>query len=484
MSNPPSAAHTVNGENAVVTSASEVAAGIGRDVLGRGGNVYDAVVAMALAETVLLPPKCGLAGDIVAIVMRAGQPAPQALVSVGPAPRRLAQAIEEAGSLPATGGLSVGIPGAPAGFTALLARATMSRAQLAAPAIRLAREGFAWPMMAARLTRQSQELLREQNPDGVVYLPGGQPAEEGTRTTLPGLADVLDEFVARGGDLFAGPLGDVVIDRIVECGGIIERDELTSARAEWLDCETTIVDGTRVWATPLPTHGRSLLDAVSRERSDSGQRGLVRACEDAVAARQREHGDAAHGGGTSVVTAADSAGNAVVLVHSNSFQKYGSGIVVPGYGLVLSNRPGRGFTAVAGHPNYPAAGKRPVTTLHAWAVRRPDGAVLLGATPGGENQMRWNAQCVAAAQAGVDDPGEIVSAPRWGRFAGTLTVEEGFTDHDRAGLADGEERELEFAPRLSLWSAQQVIRMTPQPTGHFDVAAAADPRTAATAYGV
>ncbi|MCU1650877.1 MAG: gamma-glutamyltransferase [Pseudonocardia sp.] len=93
--------------------------------------------------------------------------------------------------------------------------------------------------------------------------------------------------------------------------------------------------------------------------------------------RRSTHADSSIGGGTSVVTAADTAGNAIVLVHSNSFQRYGSGIVVAPYGLVLSNRPGRGFTDDPSHPNFPAPGRRPVTTLHAWAAETPDGSLLL-----------------------------------------------------------------------------------------------------------
>ena len=68
-----------------------------------------------------------------------------------------------------------------------------------------------------------------------------------------------------------------------------------------------------------------------------------------------------------MVSAADGEGNVVVVVHSNSFPPIGSGIVVPDYDLVLANRAGRGFTPT-GHPNFPNAGRRPATTLHAWAV--------------------------------------------------------------------------------------------------------------------
>ena len=48
-----------------------------RAALRDGGNAYDAAVAAALAETVLLPPKCGFGGDLVAIVIPGSAPSPK-----------------------------------------------------------------------------------------------------------------------------------------------------------------------------------------------------------------------------------------------------------------------------------------------------------------------------------------------------------------------------------------------------------------------
>jgi gamma-glutamyltranspeptidase / glutathione hydrolase len=465
-------------ERAVVTAATPLAADAGAAVLRDGGNVYDAVVAAALVETVLLPPKCGLAGDVVALVVRAGRPEPEALISVGPAPRKLGEALATR-SLPAVGGLSVGIPGAPAGYRALAERGRIPLANLAEPAIDLALRGFAWPEISSYLTARSVDVLREQNPDGVVYLPAGLPAAEGTSMTLPGLAQVLESYVAHPEALFAGELGDAVHQAIRSRGGVIERDELDSAQALWTAPEARTVGRSRLWATPGPTHGPSLLDAVSSAPRGCRAAELVDCVETAIAVRSRELGDRALGGGTSVATAADGDGNAVVLVHSNSFQRYGSGIVVEPYGLVLSNRPGRGFTAVPGHPNFPTPGRRPVTTLHAWAVRLDDGSLMLGATPGGENQMRWNAQTISSVLDGVDDPAALVAAPRWGRFSGRLTVEEGFSEQDLIEL--GTLGEIDLTGRHSLRSAQQVLRLRGPDA---PLRAGADPRTGAAARGI
>ncbi|WP_174889838.1 gamma-glutamyltransferase, partial [Acrocarpospora pleiomorpha] len=96
-----------HGSLGVVGAGARTAAVIGAAALLDGGNAFDAVIAAGLAETVLLPPKCGLAGDVVALVQPADRPAPRALLSIGAAARRLPQALA-ARPLPRDGGLSVG----------------------------------------------------------------------------------------------------------------------------------------------------------------------------------------------------------------------------------------------------------------------------------------------------------------------------------------------------------------------------------------
>src|SRR6056297_3905718 len=78
-----------DGSRAVVTAAIPSAAEIGALQLEAGGNAFDAAVAAALAETVWLPMKCGLGGDVVAIYRRMNGPV-KALLSIGRGPLALA----------------------------------------------------------------------------------------------------------------------------------------------------------------------------------------------------------------------------------------------------------------------------------------------------------------------------------------------------------------------------------------------------------
>ncbi|MFT3853602.1 MAG: gamma-glutamyltransferase [Ilumatobacteraceae bacterium] len=473
---------TGRGARGIVVAAAPGAAAIGSALLRSGGNAYDAVVAALLAESVLLPPKCGLAGDLVALTLGPGEQAPSSLLAIGGAPRRLADEVRRRGSLADTGPLSVGVPGAPAGYAALAERATQPLSCLAAPAIALARDGFAWAPICATLAIESQQLVDEHNPAGTRYYPSGRPLAPGELVSLPGLVRVMEAFVARGERLFQGRLGELVAERVQAAGGVIDVEDFELADASWSGCPSRAIgrSGWRVYATPAPTHGVSLLDAVSAlaDRSVAGD--VLRSVTAAEARRDRP-GLVGRSDSTSMVSAADSVGNVVVAMHSNSYPRFGSGLIVDELDLILSNRAGRGFTPVPGHPNFPNPGQRPSTTLHLWAAGYRGEISHLGGTPGGVNQMCWNAQTLRNLFAGETAPGALTVAPRWEKAApgAPVPVEEGLSTDDVDSLrCTGEVVEV---PRWGLRSATQVIR---RPVPGSALIGGVDPRTGGLALGV
>lgn len=407
--------NSARGKRGVVSAASPEAAMAGRDAMANGGNAFDAALAAAFMETVVLPSKCGLAGDVVAIVQVSGQ-IPKSLIAIGTAPEGLAKAVQESG-LPKTGGLSVGVPAAPAGYTALSELATKGLSELARPAIDVSNQGYAWSPLTERYVKQAEQLLRAQNPDGTVYLPESGLRTAGDWVALPGLGRLLEEFVRSGSSLFCGALGEKVVETVRERGGVLTMKDLRTQTAEWSPLVSTEVAGHRLSATPNPTHGPSLLEAVAAAEGSSHPDDLIPAVIAAARARREKAGDIDGDGGTSVVTAADDLGNAIVLVHSVSHPTFGSGIVVPEYDFVLSNRAGRGFTNEPGHPNAPAVGRRPMTTLHAWMLERGTERYF-GATSGGEQQMPWSAQVVSRLIGGKSQPLAVLS-PLWAVDPGT-----------------------------------------------------------------
>lgn len=463
----------------VCCAAAPIAAHAGAEVLRDGGNAFDAAVTAALAETVLLPPKCGFGGDLVAIVRRAGEATPRALVAVGGAPAGLAE-VARSGEWRDVGANSVGPPAAAAGYDTLASLGRFDRARHAAPAIALARNGFTWAAVCTRLAEQAAALVAEMHPEGCSYYPDGAPIAPGAPVRLPGLADVLDEWVRRGADLLAGPVGAAIVDAVQTRGGVLTADDFRFAQAEWFDCATAPIAGRTVWTTPAPTHGPSLLDALGAAWSTGSEPSPGHLHTAVLAAIARRRNTLADPSGTSMVSAADADGTVVVIVHSNSFPRFGSGIVVPAYSLTLANRAGRGFTPREGHPNFPLAGRRPATTLHAWAVSDERGAPqFFGATPGGANQMPWNAQTVHRLLAGEHRPGVLVSSPLWEWLPDDdgLRLEGGFSDADVEALGSVAARVLR-THRWGCKSAQQVVRVA---GGDGVIEAAADPRTVGAA---
>jgi gamma-glutamyltranspeptidase/glutathione hydrolase len=352
--------------------------------------------------------------------------------------------------------MSVGPPAAAAGYAALADLGRLGRGRLAAPAIELAVDGFPWAPVCTRLSEQAAALVQEMNAEGCVYYPDGSPISPGTITRLPGLVKVLEEFVARGAGLMDGPVGSAVVAAVHARGGVLTDDDFGFARAEWATCSVGTLATTHgdvpTWATPSPTHGPSLLDAVAGLGSPNPSHvDVLRQVMKAISERRSTLCDPS---GTSMVSAADTEGNVVVIVHSNSFPRFGSGIV-----------------------------RRPATTLHAWAVAGMDGYPrFMGATPGGANQMPWNAQTLARIARGETDPGVLVASPIWEWLPEDdgLRIESGFEPDDVESLRSSVPRVIN-APRWGCKSAQQVVRV---PRGSEAWVGAADPRTVGLALGV
>lgn len=469
---------TAVGRGGVVAAAAPIAASIGAQMLRDGGNAYDAAVAAALAESVLLPLKCGLAGDLVALCLEPGATEPQALTAIGPAAGGLAK-VAQRGALTTTGPTSVGVPAAPAGYAELAARGRFGREAVAGPAMALARDGFAWSPVLEQLTRSVVGLLKQHNPAGTAYLPNGEAIPAGSTVRLPGLAAALREWVDRGSEMMTGPVGEALSNRVIAAGGVITPADLASARVEWQAAEMAQVGEMRIWSTPAPTFGPSLLACCSNEKFLGGVDGIWRAVVEAMKQRERTLSDPLHDEGTSAVGCVDAEGRVVVIIHSNSFPRFGSGIVLEEYQLILSNRAGRGFNSTPGHSNFPSQGKRPATTLHAWAAG--NGRVeLMGGTPGGINQMIWNAQTLKEIFLGAKDPGPIVTAPRWAWDPPSKTI---FVESDSDPevikyFASSTETGSTIVPPLSLHSVQ-LIAVVPSSDGPRVIAV--DPREGATA---
>src|SRR5262245_2220281 len=152
-----------------VCSPLTLASTIGLDVLRDGGNAVDAAVATNLALAVAYPHMCGVGGDLLAMVWADG-----VLVGLNSSGRLPAAAAPAVIAVPERGIGSATVPGAPAGWQALVARfGTRPLRSLADPAIRLARDGVTPAPGLARMTEWSRGLLQADPEAARIFLAGG-----------------------------------------------------------------------------------------------------------------------------------------------------------------------------------------------------------------------------------------------------------------------------------------------------------------------
>jgi gamma-glutamyltranspeptidase/glutathione hydrolase len=195
-------------------------------------------------------------------------------------------------------------------------------------------------------------------------------------------------------------------------------------------------------------------------------------------------------GDTTSCLAVDADGRAVSAISSLAFT-YGARISVPGTGIALNNRLGRGAYLVPGHPNALARRRKPLHTLNAWVVTDREGQLRhVGNTPGGDGQVQWNMQLISHLVDGDLDPQAAVAAPRFtvhpGSDADAVGRPETLQAESRLGAATlAELRERGHQVRdVGPWGAGGSALVISVDPDRGVLAGGADPRQDGVALGV
>jgi gamma-glutamyltranspeptidase/glutathione hydrolase len=257
----------------MVVTEHPLATEVGLEVLDAGGNAADAAVAAALALAVVYPQAGNLGGGGFALwVPHQGKPraldfretAPAALTSEafldgdGAVDRQLAMA----------SGLAAGVPGSPAGLWELHQWAgSLPLAEVVAPAIRLAGEGFAVdPWLAEKLGEEPFASRLQASPAAAaVFYPGGRPLAEGDLLVQPELAGTLQRF-ADGGlpGFYEGPTADALIAEVERAGGVMSDEDLLDYDVVERRPLSAWFRGSEVVTMPPPSSGGIVLLQVLR----------------------------------------------------------------------------------------------------------------------------------------------------------------------------------------------------------------------------
>jgi gamma-glutamyltranspeptidase/glutathione hydrolase len=434
---------------------------------------------------------------------------------------------ETATTPPKRGWDSVTVPGAVSAWVELHRRfGSLPFADLLAPSIDIAERGYAVPIVIQHKWTNAAALpeITEQPGFAAAFLPKGREPAVGERFAFPAAARSLRLIAETQGEAFyRGEIAAAIAAHARAHGGAMTEADLAAYRPDWVGTIGQDFAGHRLHEIPPNGQGIAALIALGilshfdlaalPVDSVASQHLQIEAMKLAFADVYRYVGDAramkltpqqmldpaylksrarlidikraqdfgpGHGpqGGTIYLTAADSRGMMVSFIQSN-YMGFGSGVVVPGYGVSLQNR-GHGFTLLPGRANQVAPGKRPFQTIIPAFLTQEGQPVMSFGVMGGDMQPQGHMQTLVRMLVYGQQPQAACDAPRWRYNGGIVNGEEGLAAAD--GLRALGHRVESFADSYQDYGAGQFIWRLgdPQVEGY---AAASDPRRDGQAVG-
>jgi gamma-glutamyltranspeptidase / glutathione hydrolase len=456
----------------VVAAGHPLSARAGAEALARGGNATDAACAAAFAaaacESALTGPGAGgfllarppggpatLLDFFVAVPgLDLGRPHDPARMRSFSVP--FGDAEQEFHIGPA----SVAVPGMVAGLGDAAARlGRLPLRDLVAPAVALAREGVVLTETAAYLNEILTGMLTSTPAASAIYAPGGRMLRAGERIRLLDLADTLERLGAEGpGCMRDGELARLVVEHLAETGGDVTARDLAEYRVIPREPLEAGYRGLTIVTNPPPSSGGVLIAAALGAMEGGPPPAEPRAHYLAVARGSRhanglrdeefardlgregflERFWARSGrssrspvGSTTHVSAVDGEGGMASLSSSNGA---GSGVVVPGTGILLNNMLGEEDLNPGGFGRL-SPGAR-MTSMMAPTLVLRDGEPVLAIGAAGSNRLRSAIlQTLVSAVDGGLALRDAVTRPRVHHEGDGLDVEGGIPEDVVEGLA-------------------------------------------------
>jgi gamma-glutamyltranspeptidase/glutathione hydrolase len=435
----------VYAEHGMAATAHPLASQIAIEILKQGGSAVDAAIAANAALGLMEPTGNGIGGDLFAIVWDAEKEQLAGLNASGRAPALMTlEYFRERGieKIPPLGPLPVSVPGAVDGWFELHDRyGRLPMAEVLAPAIRYAREGFPVSEVIAYYMQLNAPRLEKYAGFADTYMPGGRTPAKGEIFRNPRLASTL-EAIAKGGrdEFYRGGIARRIDAYMTEQGGLLRYEDLARHESEWVTPVSTNYRGWDVYELPPNGQGIAALEILNLlEGFDIASMGFgsaeyihtfVEAKKLAFEDRARYYADPAFvevpvrqlisreyaaerralispdtaaksypagdvrldEGDTIYLTVADADGNMVSLIQSN-YRGMGSGMTPGDLGFVLQDR-AELFSLEEGHPNAVAPGKRPFHTIIPAFVMKDGEPLMSFGVMGGAMQPQGHAQII------------------------------------------------------------------------------------------
>ncbi|HEY7906723.1 MAG TPA: gamma-glutamyltransferase [Wenzhouxiangella sp.] len=431
-----------------VSSAHELATEAGLSIMAQGGNAYDAAVAVSAALAVVEPASSGIGGGGFWI-LQSHDDSLSTMVDgreVAPGAAHRDMYLDDEGNvnrdLAVNGGLAAGIPGAPAAWVYIAENyGTLPLADLLAPAIDLAANGYPADEKYVTLLAMREEVMNRWPETAAIFMPEGKVPEVGDLIIQTDLANTLRAIVENGRDgFYKGEVAERLVEGTRAAGGIWTLDDLAGYTVKEREPITTTYKGYELITAPPPSSGGiaiaqmlNLIEAYDVEEMSSVERthllseAMRRAYRDralylgdtdfvdvpidlllskdyAAGMRTNLRLDRAtpssmladdpdiwpEGNNTTHFSLIDAEGNMVSATLTVNLA-YGAAYVPPGTGVLLNNEMDD-FSAKPGEPNaFGLVGfeanaiepyKRMLSSMSPTIVRSPERVAVIG-TPGG-----------------------------------------------------------------------------------------------------
>src|SRR3954447_14986950 len=470
-------------KHGMVASQEKRATHVGVEILKAGGNAVDAAVAVGSALAVTHPQAGNIGGGGFMLVHLAKPNETIAIDYRETAPAAMTREIflDERGEADPKksrdSALGVGVPGTVAGLALAHERygsGKFTLAQLIAPAIKFAREGFEVDdELADTLPRAQPRLARWPAAAKIFLNSNGEALGLGDRLVRTDLASSLEIIAADGPRAFyEGPLAEKIAAGVRSNGGIMTADDLKNYRALVRPVVRGTYRGYDIASMPPPSSGGvHLIEMLNILEGfplrDTGALSaatlhlMIEAMKPAYADRAEFLGDPAfvkvpvsgltskryaaelrkqidperarasqtiragspvphEGDNTTHFSVVDSEGNAVANTYTLNFF-YGLGLVPEGTGIIMNNelddfaaKPGaaNAFGLVGSDANAPGSGKRPLSSMSPTIAFRDGRVFLVTGTHGGSRIITMVLQIILDVIDHQMNIAEAVAAPR------------------------------------------------------------------------
>jgi len=467
----------VEGQHGMVVTAQHLATDVGVEVLKNGGNAVDAAVAVGYALAVVYPTAGNIGGGgFMTIRMKDGKTTFLDFRERAPLAATKTMYLDAKGDIvpraSLDGYLAVGVPGSVMGFeTAREKYGTKSRADLLAPAIAFAKNGFTFEQGDAATLADSAKRLAKDEAAAKIFLKDGKPLTAGEKLVQPELGTVLQAISEKGTDAFyRGAPAEAIVKASQAKGGILAKEDFEQYSVRELKPIECNYRGYDIVSSPPPSSGgviiceilnvlegyplsylgygsaetvHAMVEAmryayVDRNAAlgdpDFVENPVSKLLDKAYAKDIREKIDPYKAGKsedlkplggkesteTTHYSIIDDEGNAVAVTYTLN-GSFGAGVVAPGTGILLNNemddftsKPGvpNLYGLVQGEANAIAPKKTPLSSMSPTIISKDGKPFMVIGSPGGSRIITITLEAILNVIDFGMDISQAVNAPR------------------------------------------------------------------------